>query len=1265
MTNFNPFGNGSIDDLLATVRKVAGVGDAAAAVRRDVRSAPVRKPKPRVAVAASDDIEGPPADLDGGPLRIPDGAPATLQDALRSAAELAPDHGTIFVTQGNPDVLQTYPELLDEAQHVLAGLRAVGLRPGDAALFVFDDNRQYLTAFWACVLGGFVPTPVAVATTYASPNEVNRKLRHAWQLLGRPVLLTDAGTAGSLAGVRALWGEPDVRIHTVEDLLGHPADTDWFPTTPDSPVLNLLTSGSTGVPKCVQHTNASVAARTHAAAQDRGITSADVTLTVMPFDHVTVPMHNVRDVFLRCMHVNAKTNHFLEDCLLLLDWIDRYRVTNLWVPNFGYAMINERAAEIRERSWDLSCVREMINGAEPVIVSTSHRFLELLAPHGLPADVMTPCWGMSEICSGVTHTTQSRDDRTAGTVAIDPATLSRTIRQLDPTDRDALVLAAVGRPIPGVRLRVVDEDGRVLPEDRMGELRVHGRTTMRGYFGNPEAQREAFDENGWFRTGDLAFVHDGEVVIAGRIKDQIIVRGINYLAHELESVVEQVDGVRVTFTAAAGVREPGAGSDRLAIFFVPESWDHASLSRIAADVRAVLGREAGLAPDLLVPVTEAEFPKTGSGKIQRAALVNELGAGTFDHRVIGRESTDAAADTWLARRQWSEVPAIAAGDHGGATLVLAEDSDLRYLGIDGLVAVAGRGDGYCEELPGRFRVAATDRAQLRRLLTVVTQRHGPLSTVVFALPLSARGEPLDRLTSTTAELTALLAALHSGEFGTPRVRVLTAGSVYVRPGDHIDFGTCALPGLIRTAASELTSFSIRQLDLPADRGAWAEAVRAELADQDSAGIVAARDRKRWQPRLAPVGEDEQNTSEPPVIAGGLYLITGGLGGIAHEIAGYLAADHGVRSVLVGRSPATGPKADRLAELAAIGDVSYHQLDVANADTLEAVVSAAETRCGRRLDGVLHLAGADPTGQWADLDRHLIVNESMTTFTEQYRAKVAGTLAIARVLSARPHASLTLFGSVNGEFGGHGFSAYSAANSFLTGFADYWYRERGRAVRCVAWSMWTGVGMNRTQPTAAARHRGFRAIEPAAGLRLFLTAVALPHHYLLAGLDLTNPAILDEVLADQVGVRELVVAYTTSDAEPEAVGAAVAARVRECPVPVRLIAMARIPKDADGTVDTTRILLEATPGRPRRTYAAPATDLERRLARIWSDALNHSEIGRDISFFELGGNSLAAARLIALVDRELGIRMRTHELYENPTVAGMAAAAARSGTDVSN
>ncbi len=1328
MTAADPTGPHLLAGLAAAVRDLPGVRDAAAVARRDLRAAApepaapepagrTRAPEP--ARTDGTDPDAAPVELHGGALDLPADHPRTLQEGLRRAAELAPGKGTVYIRAGREDVLQTYRELLAEAQHVLGGLRAAGLRPGDAALFVFDDNRGYLTAFWACVLGGFVPTPVAVATTYATENETNRKLLGAWRLLDRPVLVTDAGTAGALAGVRGLWDEPEVRILTVEELAAHPADREWFAAGWDSPVLNLLTSGSTGVPKCVQHTNSSVVSRSYAVARHCGLGEDDVSLIWMPFDHVTVAFYNIRDVFLRCLHVNAKIEHFLADPLLWFDWADRYRATNTWAPNFAMAMVNEREAELRDRSWDLSRLREITNGGEPVIAATSHRFLRLLAPHGLPADAMVPAWGMSETCSGITYTRQSRDDPAAGTVAVDPASLGERVRHLDPGEPDAVVLSRVGRPLPGVRLRIVDEDGTVLPEGRLGELRVTGPTIMARYFGNEEANREAFDDRGWFRTGDLAFVADGEVVIAGRRKDQIIVRGINYMAHELESVVERVDGVRVTFSAAAGVREPGGSTDRLVVFFVPASWDAGALAATEEQVRAILVRESGIAPDLLVPVTEGEFHKTASGKIQRAALVADLRAGRFADRVAEPAAEDDAPDSWFAERRWVPSPEDGAASRDpGLLVVLAEDADLERLALDGPFVAVRRGDDLAQEMPYRYRVPADDRTALKRLLTAVTERYGEIGTVVHALPLAGggrvvgrsaagaaesdrpaagaaglsagstagsagsaaepaessagsagslagsaepAGEPVARLTAVVAEFTALLGALSEGVAGgagrRPRLLVLTSGACRVQDGDRVDLGVCAVPGLVRTAAAEVAPLGVKQLDLPADEpGGWGAALRAELAAAGPTGIVAVRGGVRWEPRLAPLDVTGAPPAEP-VVAGGLYLVTGGLGGIAHDIAGYLLAAYGVRLLLVGRSPADGDRGARLAALERLGQVTYARVDVADADALGGAIDAAERRWGRPLDGVLHLAAADPTGQWADLDRHLVVRESPDAYAGQFRAKVTGTLALARALEDRPDASLVLFGSVNGEFGGHSFGAYATASAFLAAFAEHWHHERGRRAHCLAWSQWTGVGMNRDRSQSAAEHRGFRSIDPDTGLRLFLEAAALPGPYTLVGLDPRNPAIVAELVPQHLRVREIVLAYVADGADPGALRDALA-QGPASPVPVRLAEVDRIPRDPYGGVDAAQVLADTAPERARRTATPPRAGLESALADLWSDALVRADVGRDESFFELGGNSLRATRLLALTEQKLGVRVTTQELYENPTVAGMAAVIAR-------
>ncbi|WP_328912404.1 MULTISPECIES: SDR family NAD(P)-dependent oxidoreductase [unclassified Streptomyces] len=1256
MTGPGPLGGAGLDRITEAVLGVAGVEDAAAAVRSTVRVAVPPRPAAPAAAAAAAPVppDAPAAELDGGPLLPGPDDPATLQEALRRAAELAPDRGTVYIRQGVPDELQTYPRLLADAQRVLGGLRGAGLLPGDAALFQFADNRSYLTAFWACVLGGFVPTPVAVATTYRVPNDTNRRLGNVWRLLDRPVLLTDGATAPGLAGVRELWDEPDVRILVADELLAHPQDTDWYPADGDSPVLNLLTSGSTGVPKCVRHTHASVTARSLAYARSSGLGEDEVSLLWMPLDHVTVVHCNVRDVFLRCLHVNATVGHFLADPLLWLEWADRYRATNTWAPNFAFAMVNDQLDRQPGRSdpWDLSALRTVLNGGEPVVAATSHRFLDLLARNGLPADAMVPVWGMAETCSGVTYGRQSRQDRTAGVVCADPDSLGGPVRPLAAADPRAVAMSTVGRPIPGVQARIVDEAGTVLREGEIGELQLRGATMMSGYHANPAANAEAFTADGWFRTGDLGFVLGGELVIAGRRKDQIVVRGVNYLAHEIESVVERVDGVRVTFSAAVGVREPGTGSDRLAVLFVPSGWEPDTLARTVDAIRAAVVREIGPALDLVVPLTEAEFAKTSSGKVQRSALGAKLQTGALARRVADG-AVRGPADVRPATRVWTPLDGPAPVTPGGVLLVIAEETDLAALLPGGRVVAVHQGDSLSRTGPGRYLADTRDRQQLTSLIQEVTRRHGKIGTVVLARPLSAPGSPGDRLDTATAGFRALLGALADHPAG---LLILTRGAVHAVPGDRVDLGVCAVPALVRTAAAEQPGRLVRQADLPADAAAWREALRAELADRSTRGVVAVRDGARLRPVLRPVELPEPDRA--PVTAGGLYLVTGGLGGLAHDLAGYLLAGYGLRLLLVGRSPATGTRAERLAELRALGEVHYEQADVADAAALAAAVARAEEQWGRPLDGVLHLAGEDPTGHWERPERHTLAEESEEAFARHYRAKVAGTTAVAELLEHRPHAALLLFGSVNGEFGGAYFGAYAAANGFLAGFADHWRHERGRAVHCLSWSMWTGIGMNRDQSTAPAASRGFTALRPEDGLRLFLAAVASPEHHLLLGLDLAHPAVRAEVDPASLHAEELVVGWTGRGVDAGAVERAVADAAPACRIPLRPVELERLPLRPDGTADTDALLQYALPGRRPRPFVPPRSPLEERLAALWAEVLARPRVGRDDSFFDLGGSSLLATRLLARVDEQFGARLAVHDLYEGPTVAAMAEAVAR-------
>src|SRR5581483_11902321 len=337
-----------------------------------------------------------------------------------------------------------------------------------------------------------------------------------------------------------------------------------------------------------------------------------------------------------CSQVHVPTHYVLGDPLRWLDLMSRYRASVSWAPNFAFGLVTDRLDRLGkgEYRWDLSCVRVIINAGESISARGARRFLEMLEPAGLPGTAMWPVWGMAETSSGVVYS-ERFSVKTAGSNQC---------------------FVEVGRPIAGIRLRIVDEHDRLLPEGAVGRLHVQGAVVTMGYYENPAVNAEVFTADGWFDTGDLGFLRDGRLTITGRAKDIIIINGANYASHEIEAVVEELSFIDRSYTAACAVRHEGSRTDQLAVFFhlLPGVDEQQALHTI----RSAILREIGVNPDHLVPVERAGIPKTGLGKIQRSKLSEEYGP-----KLLGR--TEPAVGTelpaWFYRPAWSQsvVPGLA------------------------------------------------------------------------------------------------------------------------------------------------------------------------------------------------------------------------------------------------------------------------------------------------------------------------------------------------------------------------------------------------------------------------------------------------------------------------------------------------------------------------------------------------------------------------------------------------------------------------------
>ena len=550
----------------------------------------------------------------GSPLVLGEDDPTDAVGALHRAAAHHPGHGTATV-----DGLTTYPELLLRARELLTGLRAHGLRPGDPVVLHGLPLADFFPSFWACVLGGLVPVAIAEPWTPDAPTE---RLAHVCRLLGGPVVLTGAEAVAPLRALATTVAEfGPAAVMGVDNCAGEPA-TDLHTPAPDDVAVLILSSGSTGMPKAVRLTHHALALGAASFARAMDLRSDHVTLNWLPVDHSgALILYHINEVFAGATNVHVATDTVLGNPLRWLDLLAEHRVNHSWAPMFGYQLVTDALAD-HSGQWDLAAVRTLLCGGEQVM---PRAVTDFLAATGIRADVLVPAWGMAETTSAVTFGRFT----TPGTVLhIAKASLSGDLDLVDETtdERDRVTFVAAGAPGPGVTVRVVDHDGVLLPEHRIGRLQVSADRLMAGYLDNPEADRAVFPAGRtWLDSGDLAFLSDGHVVITGRAKDIIILNGHNHFCHDIEDVV-RATGLGAAGVAACGVPDQATGTEQLVVFVVTDDPDPADerVVREALFARLRLGR----ARVIFLPA--AEFPRTPSGKVRRAELRDRLVAGRYD-----------------------------------------------------------------------------------------------------------------------------------------------------------------------------------------------------------------------------------------------------------------------------------------------------------------------------------------------------------------------------------------------------------------------------------------------------------------------------------------------------------------------------------------------------------------------------------------------------------------------------------------------------------
>ncbi len=566
--------------------------------------------------------------------------------------------GFTFVEPGSEDRFVSFGALREEAARRAALLQGAGLGRGERLAMILPDGPDFVPWFAAALWAGLVPMPLS------PPLAIGRLDAYLEDL---EAILACGQPAGLIAGGRiySLVAPVVSRVRSVRRLIeGDEAMRDASALSPVEPAqvgpddLALLqfTSGSTAAPKGVMVTHAALVANAGGMArhglgldpdQDRGLSWLPLFHDMGLIGFVVTPM------LTSCNVTILPTLAFARRPLLWLEELHRRGATATGGPNFAYALAARRATPEVARSLDLSRVRTMGCGAEPISVETLKRFEETFAPSGLRPGVVRPCYGLAEATLAVSFHPQGEPFRSE---RLDPSIYERD-RRASPAP-EGLEVVSCGRPLPGHELRVVGEGGQPLPERAVGEIALRGPSIMKGYFRNPEATAAVL-EDGWLRTGDLGYLASGELYVTGRLKDVVIVRGRNHDPQRIEWLAERVEGVRKGCVVAFSA--PGAESERLVVVAETRAADREALR---GEIARVVNDQLQLSPEVVL-VPPRSLPKTSSGKAQRRRA-REL--------YLGGRFSETATEPSALRVRANLVRRYAAGLWARARLALAQRS---------------------------------------------------------------------------------------------------------------------------------------------------------------------------------------------------------------------------------------------------------------------------------------------------------------------------------------------------------------------------------------------------------------------------------------------------------------------------------------------------------------------------------------------------------------------------------------------------------------
>jgi fatty-acyl-CoA synthase len=540
----------------------------------------------------------------------------TLDEVLAAAAQ-TPTRLT-FVNANEEDQRVPMTRVREKALSIAADLAARGVRKGDCVALVLPTCPAFVECFFGVMLAGGIPVPLYPPVRLGKFDEYHRKTAAMLQAVDAVLVVTDQRIRRFL-GVAVEKAAPRLGCVVASDL--GVEEVVEVGLNPDDIAFIQFSSGTTHDPKPVALTHENLLYNLATIGNylaDAGM-PAPVGVSWLPLYHDMGLIGNLLSAFyVPGPLVLLPPELFVTRPGAWLRAISRHRATISAGPNFAFGLCVNRIRDDELDGVDLSSWRLCLNGAEAVSAAMQRRFSERFEPWGFDASALTPCYGMAEASLAVAF-------KPAGTMFKTLAVENDTLASRGVVEPGSKELVSVGVPLAGVEVEILDDQAQPVPPDRTGRIFVRSPSVMAGYFGRKDLTDEALHD-GWLDTGDLGFVHDGELFVCGRHKDTVIIRGANHAPQDFEAALEGLPGVRTGCAVAVGFVPEGEEEEALAMLV--ETTPDASPA-LASDVSSRVLERTSILPahvELLAPGT---LPRTSSGKMRRREARAQWQAGNL------------------------------------------------------------------------------------------------------------------------------------------------------------------------------------------------------------------------------------------------------------------------------------------------------------------------------------------------------------------------------------------------------------------------------------------------------------------------------------------------------------------------------------------------------------------------------------------------------------------------------------------------------------